>query len=189
MSDSSDPPERRAREPEDVGDGLRFNHYVEMQTKARLIDVASSLYALVETLVARGVVPIDEYERRRQVTLQRESDRHRSEAFVVLNDTPDKYALKVLPEIDCEARLPLCRARCCTFIFPLSTQDLEERVVRWNYGRPYQIGQGQDGYCVHCSGETKQCTVYEQRPATCRVYDCRNDKRIWTDFENRVAAP
>src|SRR2546425_499826 len=100
--------------PEDVERGLRFNHVVEMETRQRLTEVAASVYALVETLVANGTVPIEEYEQRRTNTLQREVKRARSHALVVINDVPDKYALTDLPDIDCEARRPLCKARCCT---------------------------------------------------------------------------
>lgn len=175
--------------PEDIANGLRFNHVVEMQTKQRLSELSASFYALVETLIARGQLPIDEYERRRQATVEREVERSRGEALVVVSDVADKYALTNLPEIDCAARLPLCRARCCTFTFPLSVQDLDERVVRWDYARPYQIGRRPDGYCVHNEPGTGHCTVYSHRPAVCRGYDCRNDKRIWIDFERRIPAP
>jgi Fe-S-cluster containining protein len=42
---------------------------------------------------------------------------------------------------------------------------------------------------VHFDRESGRCLVYENRPATCRVFDCRDDKRIWTDFEKRIPAP
>ncbi len=73
--------------------------------------------------------------------------------------------------------------------FPLSYQDLDEGKVEWDYALPYLIRQGADRYCVHSHPETRGCTVYEQRPAACRTYDCRNDKRIWLDFEGRIPAP
>ncbi len=184
--DSSTP---RPTAPEDVGDGLRFNHVVESQTRQTLAELRASFYALVETMIATGQLPIDDYERRRQTTMQREAARVQNEPHVMLHDVVDKYALAQLPEIDCEARLPLCRARCCTFVFPLSAQDLDERVVRWDYARPYQIGRRDDGYCVHNEAGTCRCNVYTQRPAVCRTYDCRRDTRIWVDFEKRIAAP
>ncbi len=182
-------PAPAARDPEDVGDALRFTHAVGMQNKKRVVDLAASLYAAIETLVAHGVLPIDEYQQRRERTLQRENQQLRSDALVVIHDTPDKYALPSLPAIDCEARLPLCRARCCTLTFPLSAQDLDERVVRWDYAQPYQIARRADGYCVHNRAGTHDCQVYERRPAVCRQYDCRNDQRIWRDFEQRIPAP
>jgi Fe-S-cluster containining protein len=182
------PSDPRARTPEDPGDGLRFSHVVEMQTKQKLAELSASFYALIETMIAQGTLPLDDYERRRQGTMKREVERARDEASVTLNDTADKYALSSLPQIDCEARLHLCRARCCTLVFPLSIQDLDERVVRWDYGRPYQIGRRPDGYCVHNKPGTCTCTVYEKRPAVCRTYDCRKDTRIWVDFEKRIPA-
>ncbi len=185
----AEPPKRPDPVPEDIADGLRFNHYVEMQTNTRVADLAASFYALLETLVARGVIPLEDYDKRRETTIAREHERQRSEALVVISDVPDKYDLPDLPEIDCDARIPLCRARCCTLVFPLSAQDLDEKVVRWNYARPYQIGRRPDGYCVHNDPTTRGCTVYAQRPAICRTYDCRHDKRIWTDFEKRIPAP
>lgn len=180
------PAERAA---EDLERGMRFNHVLEMETRQRLTEVAASVYALAETLIAEGAIPLEEYEKRRTAALQREVKRARSGALVVINnEVPDKYALKDLPQIDCEARLPLCKARCCTFTFPLSAQDLDERVVRWDYGRPYQIARQKDGYCVHNGSEARTCTVYANRPAVCRTYDCRTDKRVWLDFENRIPA-
>ena len=174
--------------PEDVENGLRFGHVVQMQTRQHVAELSASFYALLETLVARGGLPLDEYERRRQQTVAREVTKAGTELLPQLADIPDKYALTDLPEIDCAARLPLCQGRCCTLVFPLSVQDLEERVVRWDYGRPYQIARRDDGYCVHSAEGSCACTVYEKRPGVCRTYDCRNDSRIWLDFEKRIPA-
>lgn len=174
--------------PEDVERGLRFNHIVEHQTRTKLADLSASFYALVETMIARGLVPVDEYETRRQATVLREQEKARAEIAPQVSHIADKYKLEQLPEIDCEARVHLCKAKCCTLVFPLSIQDLDERVVRWDYSKPYQIGRRPDGYCVHNEAGTCHCTVYEHRPGICRRYDCRTDKRIWIDFEARIPA-
>jgi len=174
--------------PEDVERGLRFNHIVGHNTRKGLAELSASYYALVETLVARGVVPLDEYERRRQDTMKREEEKFNKELAPQITNIPDKYTLEALPEIDCEARLHLCQARCCKLHFSLSLQDLDERVVRWDYARPYQIGRRDDGYCVHNIPGTCKCDVYEHRPGVCRKYDCRGDKRIWKDFDARIPA-
>jgi hypothetical protein len=34
-----------------------------------------------------------------------------------------------------------------------------------------------------------RCTVYDARPIPCRGFDCREDRRIWLDFEGRVPNP
>ena len=61
--------------------------------------------------------------------------------------------------------------------------------MRWKFAIPYMIEQGEDGYCSHMDRCGKGCTIYEQRPVPCRGYDCRNDKRIWLDFEKRIPNP
>lgn len=81
----------------------------------------------------------------------------------------------------------LCRARCCTFRFALSQQDLDEGVVRWDRDEPYFILQSARGACVH-HDEGAGCTIYRQRPRPCRVFDCRDDPRIWRDFTQRIPA-
>jgi Fe-S-cluster containining protein len=186
--DTSRPRVRLPILPEDVERGLRFNHLVAHHTREQLSELAASHYALIETLIARGIVPIDEYEKRKQGTAKREEEKTRNEMSPRISVIPDKYKLEQLPEIDCEARLPLCKARCCTLSFNLSVQDLDERVVRWDYAKPYQIGRRADGYCVHNEAGTCQCNVYEHRPGVCRQYDCRKDKRIWVDFDARIPA-
>ena len=178
-----------APEPEDIVNGLRFSHVVEMQTKQRLAEVSAELAALQNALIESGVVARDQLDAHAPAAQAAERARGADDVLVILNDVPDKYALTNLPIIDCEARLPLCKARCCTFTFALSTQDLDEREIRWDYGRPYQIARRGDGYCVHNeeSGAAKHlCAVHGDRPASCRTYDCREDKRIWIDFDKRI---
>jgi Fe-S-cluster containining protein len=105
------------------------------------------------------------------------------------SDATDKYA-EPGPEIPCAELLPLCLARCCTMAFPLQTADLDEGVIRWDYGRPYMIRQrASDGYCVHNDPASRGCTVHDKRPLTCRRYDCRDDRRVWIDYDKRIAAP
>jgi Fe-S-cluster containining protein len=101
---------------------------------------------------------------------------------------PDKYAV-ASPEIDCAARLPLCRARCCTYQVVLTRQDVEEGRVKFEIDKPYFLRHEEDGYCTHLDRQSGLCAVHGQRPAACRVYDCRTDRRVWIDFEKRVAVP
>jgi hypothetical protein len=108
---------------------------------------------------------------------------------VALDLGGDKYATEPSTP-PCAEVLHLCGARCCTFNFALSTADLDEGVVRWDYGQPYLIRQREsDGYCVHNHPESRGCTVHAHRPRVCRSYDCRNDPRVWRDFANRIPTP
>jgi Fe-S-cluster containining protein len=51
------------------------------------------------------------------------------------------------------------------------------------------IRHDSDGYCHHLERQTTCCGIYAQRPIVCRAYDCRNDKRIWADFERKIVSP
>jgi len=94
------------------------------------------------------------------------------------------------PDIPCAELIPICKARCCALSFALSTEDLDEGVIRWDYGQPYLIRQrASDGYCVHNAPDSHACTVHHHRPRVCRAYDCRKDTRVWTDYEQRIPAP
>jgi Fe-S-cluster containining protein len=127
-------------------------------------------------------------EERQERIRKREQERSKQQLMVSVAPAIDKYKMTDLPDIDCAARLHLCRGRCCMLTFPLSFQDLDEGVVKWEYQRPYLIKhRHDDGYCVH--NVEGSCGVYEHRPAICRSYTCKNDKRIWTDFERRIPAP
>lgn len=184
------PPER-ADEPieADLKGALIFAHTLGMQTKFSTLDARVRLQALVEELVAQGALDLRRMEERQKQIREREAERLAGQVIVNLGPNVDKYTQTDLPQIDCEARIPLCKARCCSLTFNLSVQDLEERVVEWDYSRPYAIRHGANGFCVHNDRETGGCGVYAQRPSVCRTYDCRQDKRIWQDFEKRIIAP
>ncbi|MFT3775522.1 MAG: hypothetical protein QM820_60010 [Minicystis sp.] len=172
--------------PDDVAGGLRFVHLLEMQTKARVAELGATLNALIEALIAEGALPLEVYEKKKRLAVLRENRRGEAEATVDIADVPDKYAVAG-PPIDCAARLPLCKARCCTLDVVLSVQDLDERVVSWDYARPYRIRRREDGFCTH--HHEGRCTIHEQRPGACRAYDCRRDRRIWLDFDRGIPAP
>jgi Fe-S-cluster containining protein len=101
----------------------------------------------------------------------------------------DKYQFNEEVEIDCENRVHLCRAACCRLELALSKQDIEEGIVKWNLGKPYLIARDADGYCRHLDRESRRCSVWRQRPIPCRGYDCREDERVWLDFENGIVNP
>jgi Putative zinc- or iron-chelating domain len=108
---------------------------------------------------------------------------------VSLSPPIDKYEVTLDDPPPCMELLPLCGARCCQMTFSLTSQDLDEGIIRWDYGQPYLIRQRKsDGYCVHNHPGHHGCTVHAQRPATCRGYSCKQDKRIWIDFEKRIPA-
>jgi Fe-S-cluster containining protein len=46
-----------------------------------------------------------------------------------------------------------------------------------------------DGQCTKLGRADAHCRSYEHRPVTCRSYTCKDDRRVWIDFEARIAAP
>jgi Fe-S-cluster containining protein len=182
--------EGQTQEPlrKDLDAGLRFLHFMGMQTKQDIIDVTSRLFALIEELIASGQLDLRSFEERWLRLREKEEVRTRQRAHVQVSDPGDKYNLTDLPQVDCGSIMHICEGRCCKLPFPLSFQDLDERVVQWDYSTPYLIRKGPDGYCVHFDRDNGHCLVYENRPAPCRTYDCREDKRIWADFEKRILA-
>jgi hypothetical protein len=172
---------------QDIQEGLRHVHEMLSATQDEGIKSAACVRALAFILVDKGIIRPDELEAiMRQVRwqlLQEPTPRVR------LASTRDKYTAAGAVDIDCASLMPLCHGRCCTFAFFLTKQDLDEGVVRWDYGNPYWIKQGADGHCTHSDSITRFCTIHAQRPFVCRKFDCRNDERIWLDFEARIPAP
>ncbi len=99
----------------------------------------------------------------------------------------DKYTIEGA-DIDCASLMHLCRARCCRLEPVLTEQDLDEGKLEWERRRPYVLKRADDGYCNYL-GSDGGCTCYQVRPGACRVFDCRHDPRIWTDFDNKLPAP
>jgi Fe-S-cluster containining protein len=179
-------------EPVSRGDlerALRFLNNVVTQMRSELLQLGAQVVTLTRKLEERGAVVESEVLAALPDVVDevRISDELAPPLRVDLADAAgDKHDVES-PPIPCAELIPICKARCCSLTFRLSTQDLEEGVVRWDYGRPYWNRRRADGYCVH-NQAGGACEVYEHRPRTCRTYDCRDDRRIWKDYENRIPA-
>lgn len=151
----------------------------------------ATLNALVELLVDRGLVNIESLEARRKEAAEqlRRDYLSRGMAVAMQEFGVSKYEFKGGAEIDCGSRIHLCKAACCRLPFALSREDVKEGIVKWELGQPYMNARDGEGYCSQLDRYSGRCGVYEQRPIPCRGYDCREDERIWVDFENRVINP
>jgi hypothetical protein len=171
--------------------GLRYTHSRANANTSRALETATFLYALIEVLTEKGVLTIEELDARKDKIADRVEKRFLSKGMGVVLQEPDqdKYAYQAEAHVDCENRVHLCKAACCRMIFPLSKQDIAERIIMWDLKAPYLIAQTEDGYCRHLDRKDCRCSVREHRPIPCRAYDCRNDPRIWSDFANYVINP
>ncbi|WJW76271.1 YkgJ family cysteine cluster protein [Thiohalobacter sp. IOR34] len=86
-----------------------------------------------------------------------------------------------VPDSDfpCGRYLERCRARCCSFIFALTKEEVRAGHILTNPKRPYFVARDADGFCPHLDRQDLRCRVYAQRPLRCRRYDCRNDPEVW----------
>ena len=84
---------------------------------------------------------------------------------------------------------PFCAAVCCRGYGFVSLTEEEAKSGRYKYkevsedcgcdtckrmrelGIRYSLRRLADGSCIHLDG-TRQCSIYEHRPETCRKYSC-----------------
>jgi Fe-S-cluster formation regulator IscX/YfhJ len=176
----------------EVTDGFLDSHSRTNKNAAKALEVASFCYALVELLEEKGLITFEELDERQKAVNKRLMRKFTDQGMgvVALQEfDQDKYQFNEEVEIDCENRVHLCRAACCRLELALSKQDIEEGIVKWNLGKPYLIARDADGYCRHLDRESRRCSVWRQRPIPCRGYDCREDERVWLDFENGIVNP
>jgi len=171
----------------DVERGLRFIHLMEVETRTELSQNSVDVTALADLLIAKGIISSRELDERKRATIPLQNERDHKRRLPLVGPGGDKYAL-ASPDVPCVENLALCRGACCSLVFNLGIQDLDEGVIKWEYGQPYRIRR-EHGRCVHFDVERKGCGAYQHRPATCRTYDCRQDKRIWADYDKRIPAP
>jgi hypothetical protein len=176
---------------QEIVGGLLYAHGRANANTSRILEAASFLYALIETLDEKGVISIKQLDERQPAVAERVQRRFLDKGMGAHLQDPeqDKYTFQNGAPIDCENRVHLCQAACCRLWFPLSKQDVDEGVVRWDLAYPYIIAQDEDKYCRHLDRGACHCTIYQQRPLPCRAFDCRQDKRIWLDFDNKVINP
>ena len=169
----------------------------------RIGDAETLLLNLVRALTARGLVSEDELG----VALPAPEDADVSPSVDAEGDEDEEVgpttpginwptiALRIdssdpdeTPEVlvDCDARMPVCKAVCCKLKFPLSSDEVDSGTVKWDIGHPYIIRQESTGYCTHNNTATGGCGIYADRPAICRRYSCAGDIRIWKDFDAMV---
>jgi hypothetical protein len=175
----------------EVATGLLYTHSRANANTSRALENASFLYALIELLKEKGIISIEELDERKAVVAKRVESRFLGKGMGVMLQEPgqDKYSFQGEAHIDCENRVHLCKAACCRLSFPLSRQDISEGIVKWELGSPYLIAQDERGYCKHMEQSSCRCTIREHRPIPCRAYDCRQDSRIWSDFDNVIINP
>jgi hypothetical protein len=174
-----------------IAEGLLFAHARLSENTKSTLEASAFLYGLIELLNEKGLLSIEELDKRKQEVAERLVKKNRDKGVGIVLQDPDydKYAFTDVAEIDCARYVQFCNAACCRLPFALSKQDIREGIVLWDLGQPYFIAHGKNGYCTHLQPEGCRCGVHNHRPVPCRAYDCRQDKKIWLDFENQTINP
>jgi hypothetical protein len=127
-----------------------------MPNRAEVHQANATLHALVELLVDRGVLDVEAFEARCEQASEQLRRRYleRGMAVAMQEFGVSKYEFNGGAEIDCENRLPLCKASCCRLPFALSKEDVQEGIVKWDLGQPYINARDDQGYCTHLERAT-----------------------------------
>jgi Fe-S-cluster containining protein len=165
-------------EPDLVGDITRLVDEIDKRKDSA--DLVARLDYIVDLLILRGHLKPGHRRLLNKVRADRST--------VFLAMFPDKRKMEGT-DIDCPSLIHLCKARCCSYSVTLSPQDVAEGKLKWDLYEPYRMQKDKTtGYCRYLRADAG-CKVYEDRPATCRLYDCREDRRVWLDWENKIPAP
>lgn len=165
--------------------GSLFTHSALSKQSARINEIESFLYAVIDVLTQKGITPPDELklavEGVRKEMIEKDEMSNPGLALRV-----DAIGENEFIPVNCNERMHICEAVCCKLNFALSAEEVEGGKIRWDLGRPYIIRQEKNCYCSHINPEDKKCGIYNDRPSVCKKYSCANDTRIWKDFDNMV---
>ena len=166
-----------------VEHGNLFVHAALTEQATRANQIEAVVNGLADLLVRLDVVSSADLVEAVETTRRQIAEAGQAASLDVAVRNDSDAPVVPAEAIDCEARLPYCKAVCCRLRFALTVEEIESGPVRWDLGRPYFNRHGPNGYCHCIDDETLGCTVYDERPMPCRQYSCAGDTRIWKDFE------
>src|ERR1051325_5850343 len=128
-----------ARAMDDTGLRVALDSLITDNERALrgIAELQQQIETLIEIMVAAGTLKPGHAE---LVAKLRRRVEVAGRAEVELSPTEDKYAVPGEP-IDCESRLHLCHARCCSFQVALSRQDVAEGELAWDIDQPYRLSR------------------------------------------------
>ena len=126
---------------QEIAKGLRYSHIRINSNTSKTLQSTSFLYALIELLNEKGLLTIEELDDRKKQVAERLVERFKESGIGLMYQDKeyDKYTFEQEAYVNCQSRLHICKAICCKFPFALSKQDVEEGIIRWDFGRPYMI--------------------------------------------------
>jgi len=160
-----------------------FSHTVFSRFASRINENEAFLYGLIDFLIEKNGFTADDLKPYiEKVKKEAVEAGENLNAGVALRLGVDNKSVPTVA-VNCEERMHICKGICCKLNFALTPEEVESRELKWELGHPYFIRHEKSGYCSHRDEQNQCCGVYNKRPAVCRTYSCRDDERIWKDFE------
>ena len=99
---------------DEIAAGFRYTHFRADANTGKLL-IASFLYAAIDVLSKKGLLDIAELDEQKKEVATRLKDKFAERGMGVCYQKPeqDKYSFEGAAKIDCENRIPLCKAACC----------------------------------------------------------------------------
>ena len=162
--------------------GSLFTHSALSQQSARINEIESFLFAIIDVLTNKGITPPDDLKKAVE-EVRKEMIEKGELSNPGLSIRVDDNINTEFIHVNCNERMHICKAVCCQLTFALSVEEIEAGKIRWDLGNPYMIRQEKNCYCTHINNENKHCGIYEHRPSVCKKYSCVADGRIWKNFD------
>lgn len=168
---------------DDVRRALVQVHRVEAQQVQDGLRAAVDTLAVIELLIAKGVIGLGELDaRRKQIEAQLAAERARTWTGPQLYPASAEELTRPAVAIDCSSRLSRCQAACCRiYNVYLTAEEVQSGRYKWDLGQPYRLKQRDDGAC-HYLDPQLGCTIWEWRPHVCRRYSCWDESKIWSNY-------
>ena len=102
-------------EMEEILEGFLYS-YRQLDTSAlKVYEASAHLYSLIELLVAKGIIGVEELDQRKKAVEERLRNSFNEAGIGVRVQRAefDKYSLPEEVTIDCEERKHICRVACC----------------------------------------------------------------------------
>lgn len=82
----------------------------------------------------------------------------------------------LLFDCECTDALPYCKAQCCALLGTVvRPSELEETAYRVDFDETlgaFVLRRDADGFCTYLDRGCRACSIYEERPQTCRDFHC-----------------
>lgn len=179
----------RQQEPDGVLEALRPALYAVHSDFARGMQVefeqAVIVQCVLQILMTKGLIRREELDQvypamRKMMAELRATQLTGPRLYQSLADVAEPK------DLDCSAHHQSCGAACCTsFSVVLTAEEAASNKYLWDIAFPYRLLVDEAGTCVYFDRTSLSCTIWADRPAACRTFDCRKDDRIWDDYAGR----